>query len=185
MLYLDEMYPRNIIDLQKFEMYSYFHGEYEKFLKDLREMSYLDWLIEKKLVEAGGLGKRVYISLPRCNGKTFTLMKRMEELEAKGHEVYFTTSMKQYPWPKRTEIEKIKECVIDRDLYPLRDWRATPYQLELYRDFGLKTKRNSYFDEGWDYFISSAGYDRGLYNILREEWLKRMFVEEEAECPNT
>lgn len=70
------------------------HEEREKFLKSLREMSHRDWQIEKKLVEAGGIGKTVYIYPARGQGHSWRMQKDIEEFLAKGKDVYVVTREK-------------------------------------------------------------------------------------------
>jgi hypothetical protein len=152
-------------------------AQYNKFLKDLRETTYLDWLIEKKLVEAGGLGKRVYISLPRCNGKTFTLMKRKEELEAKDIEVCFTnyrdSAKKQ---PTLDDIAKVREYMIDWDLISnLTSRRSEPTYLEMLRDFEFRKAKKQQ--------LEVIPYDT-WNDLFQRQYLGRWEITEEEEDGN-
>lgn len=106
-------------------------SHYNEFLKEQRDMSNRDWLIEKKLVEAGGIGRKVYLHIGRGHGKTFTLMNHIAELEAKGHEVHIVDYRNSSPKLNRDDIERIKECVIDWDLMSNRDygWRKSLYDM--------------------------------------------------------
>lgn len=147
-------------------------AQYNKFLKDLREMSYLDWLIEKKLVEAGGLGKRVYISVPRCHGKTFTLMKHVEELEAKGKEVHFVdyrdSAKKQ---PTLDDIAKVREYMIDWDLLANRDLIWKPTLVDMRMDFE--------FEKVNPEFLQLATYEQLNRELFRRRVLGEFIFKEE------
>ena len=103
-------------------------NEYDKFLKDIREMSNRDWLIEKKLVEAGGIGRKIYLHIGRGHGKTFTLLNHIKELRAKGKEVHIVDYRDSSPKPNRDAIERIKECIIDLDLCPLNPIRQVQHE---------------------------------------------------------
>lgn len=61
--------PWSMIDFRKYQLYLEMRKQRDKFLKSLREMRYCDWLIDKKLTEAGGFGKTVYI-LPARGGNS-------------------------------------------------------------------------------------------------------------------
>lgn len=50
-------------------------------------MNTIDWKIHKKLLDAGGIGDRVYICQGRGCGKVETRRRMIEELEAKGKTV--------------------------------------------------------------------------------------------------
>lgn len=114
-------------------------SHYNEFLKDQKDMPYRDWSIEKKLVEAGGLGKKVYIHVGRGHGKTFTLLRHIEELEAKGKEVHIVDYRDSAVRTRPLNIEKIKEAVIDWDLMSNRerDWCKPLY----YTSFTWETER--------------------------------------------
>lgn len=79
--------PWSIVDFRKYQQYLEMRKERDKFLKNLREMSYLDWLIDKKLVEAGGLGKTIYILPARGGGTSFRTLKKINDFLEEGRDV--------------------------------------------------------------------------------------------------
>lgn len=84
----DETSPWTIIDYKKYHTYLELRKEREKFLKSLDEMRSCDWIIEKKLLEAGGLGKTVYIYPARGGGQNASIERYLELIES-GREVKF------------------------------------------------------------------------------------------------
>ena len=82
----DESSPWSIIDYKKYCTYLELRKEREKFLKSLNEMRSCDWIIEKKLLDAGGLGKTVYIYPARGGGRNTSIERYLELIES-GREV--------------------------------------------------------------------------------------------------
>lgn len=89
MYYIDDISyrPWSIVDFRKYQQYLEMRKERDKFLKSLREMSYLDWLIDKKLVEAGGLGKTIYILPARGGGTSFRTLQKINDFLEEGRDV--------------------------------------------------------------------------------------------------
>ena len=131
---IDEMHPESIIDFRKYHLYLELQKERKKFLKSLREMSYYDWLIDKRLVEAGGIGKMVYI-LPARGGGSYMALKRMHELEGRDVEIV-TLNKKSWPKLSSKDIETIRDSIQEFELYSkmVKPYRDPLYQ-ELFKDF--------------------------------------------------
>lgn len=149
--------------------------EYQRFLKDQREMTYRDWIIEKKLVEAGGLGRRVYIHVGRGNGKTATLIRHIEELESKGKEVCIVDYRNSSPRPKREDIDKLKECLLDWDLLANRDygWRKPLYDTSFIWDTDRekeRKKRQEFCVIPWEYLE---------HNLFKRQYLGKFQYKED------
>ena len=75
----------------------------------------LDWKISKKLIDAGGLGPRVYITIPRYNGRTYATQKYCEYLLSQGRQVIFTQ-----PNPRGVQLQgrTLRDVIIDKDILP-------------------------------------------------------------------
>ena len=132
MRYVDESSPWTVDAFRKYATYIKLRKERDKFLKSLREMNYREWLIDKKLTEAGGLGKTVYIHVGRGNGKTHRILEQIAELEAMGKEVHVVTLNKPEPKLRMDDIEKIKETILDWDLYCNRENQAMNETVDKY-----------------------------------------------------
>lgn len=89
MRYIDDISyrPWSIVDFRKYQQYLEMRKERDKFLKSLREMSYIDWKIDKTLIEAGGLGKTVYILPARGGGTSFRTLQKINDFLEEGREV--------------------------------------------------------------------------------------------------
>jgi ribosomal protein L34E len=72
----------HVIDYQKYRTYLELRKERDKFLKSLHEMRNCDWVIEKKLLDAGGLGKTVYIYPARGGGRNTSIERYLELIES-------------------------------------------------------------------------------------------------------
>lgn len=83
----DESTPFTAKDLRKYQLYSALRKERGKFLKSIKPGWYGEWVIYKKLIEAGGLGDTVYIVPARANNKVYTQLELYKELFAKGKEI--------------------------------------------------------------------------------------------------
>lgn len=133
--------------------------ERDKFLKSLKPGWYSEWLIHKKLIEAGGLGDTVYILPARGSGTSFRTLKRINELLEEGRDVQPVT-LKKYEWPALSEkdAEKIREHIqldlAQRSLIAEQHWI---YQ-ELMKDFSPKDQERN---EIW---ISSIRPDSYVYD---------------------
>ena len=93
--------PCTIIDYENHRVYLELRKERDKFLKSLTEMSYYDYLIDRRLVEAGGLGKTVYICPARGGGRS-TSIKRIVELMESGRDVKFVRASDICKKPSRS-----------------------------------------------------------------------------------
>ena len=120
MRYIDDIYPFSVIDFLKYREYVKLRKERDKFLKSLREMGHIDWSIDKRLVEAGGLGKTVYI-LPARGGSSFRTLRRVGKFLEEGRDVQVVTNVKKYE-PRLTceDIERYRDLIV-------ADWDLRPY----------------------------------------------------------
>lgn len=132
MHYIDEMYPWTVVDQLKYMQYVKLREKRDKFLKSLKPGWYGEWVIHKKLIEAGGLGDTVYILPARGGGTSFRTLRKINELLEEGRDVQPVT-LKKYEWPMLSEkdIEKIRESVREFQLY---SELAKPYQDPVYYD---------------------------------------------------
>lgn len=118
-------------------------SERDKFLKDLRETRYCDWVIHKKLLEAGGLGDTVYIYPARGGGRLYPQLELYKNLMEEGRDVKV---VKVHDRP--LNVEKFKEVILDRDLYrsgPIDRYRADAlgeYLHESMRKYLQKEREN-------------------------------------------
>jgi hypothetical protein len=144
-----------IIDPPKYQLYLSLRKEREKFLESLREMTYREWKINRRLIEAGGLGKTVYF-LPARGGQRSSLpfiKKCFEE----GRDVEFITP-KKYDYPKLSskDIETIREYTEQFELYRrlVNLQQVSAYQ-ELLKDFDYFTPVYT-IDSNDDYYFDPA-----------------------------
>ena len=120
------MYPRIIFDSynhvgesEEFRKYIELKLQKDKFLKSLDTMRHCDWAIEKKLIEAGGLGKSVYIYPARANGKMETQRRLVEKYLKEGRDVVYLKPVHKTKLD-RSNLDKIRELIVDPDpLYTL------------------------------------------------------------------
>lgn len=137
MHYIDEMYPWTIVDQRKYMQYVKLRKERDKFLKSLKPGWYGEWVIHKKLIEAGGLGDTVYILPARGGGTSFRTLKKINDLLEEGRDVKFVTMRKQ-DLPKLTcrDVDVIRESIRQYELYSelINPWREPLYQ-QLFKDF--------------------------------------------------
>lgn len=135
MHYIDDISsnPWSIIDFRKYCLYLEMRKERDKFLKSIREMNYQDWLIEKKLIEAGGLGKTVYV-LPARGGGPNVSLSTLKKYYEEGRDIQVVT-LRKYDWPKITARDV--ENVLSK---PWRDpfYESPLYDYYLYKDFDLR-----------------------------------------------
>lgn len=107
MQYIDEMYPWTIVDFKKYRTYLELRKEREKFLKSLCKKRSCDWRIEKKLLDAGGLGDHVYLYLARGQSRQRSMEEYLDLLES-GRDDYH--KMKEYieseDFPRAAEHER-------------------------------------------------------------------------------
>lgn len=87
-------------------------SERDKFLKDLQKTRYCDWIIHKKLLDGGGLGRTIYIHPARAEGKYFTQLELYKKFIEDDREIRVVKA-----YEKPVNLQKFKEVVLDRDLY--------------------------------------------------------------------
>lgn len=139
MTYIDDISDRpwSMIDFRKYQQYLEMRKQRDKFLKSLWEMSYLDWLIDKRLIEAGGLGKTIYILPARGGGTTFRTLARINDFLEEGRDVQAVT-INKYEWSTLSDkdIETIRESVQEFQLYSqLVKTYQDPVSYLLFKDF--------------------------------------------------
>lgn len=137
MYYIDEMYPWTVMDQRKYILHVKLRKERDKFLKSLKPGWYSEWVIHKKLIEAGGLGDTVYILPARGRGTSFRTLKRVNELFEEGRDVQPVTLKKyEYPTLSEKDIEMARESIRQYELYSelINPWREPLYQ-QLFKDF--------------------------------------------------
>ena len=138
MHYIDNISPNpwSIIDFRKYCLYLEMRKERDKFLKSIREMTYQDWLIEKKLIEAGGLGRTVYVLPARGGGTSLRTLKKINDYIEEGRNVKVVT-LKKYDWPSLSskDIEALQASIREFELYSqlVRLQRDSYY--EMFKDF--------------------------------------------------
>lgn len=179
MRYIDESGPWTDGMFRKYSTYAKLRKERDKFLKSLREMTYLDWSIDKKLVEAGGIGKTVYI-LPARGGGSNLSHRTIKRYFEEGRDVQFVTLKKQEPKICRDDIARIRDVVIDWDLCYDRERQAIYEELHKQIDEMIARKlRNDYIEslirgQRW---ITSASFDSYIFNPKTyTDWAMRDFL---------
>ena len=98
-------------------------------------MSYADWSIDKRLVEAGGIGKTVYI-LPARGGCRFP-REALERYIKEGMDVEFVTLKKHNPPSlSNKDIQTIRDSIQQFELYSklANPWKE-PWFYEMFKDF--------------------------------------------------
>ena len=95
-----DSFPSHIIDARKHVLYLEMRKQRDMFLKSLRSVRHGDWLIEKRLLEAGGIGKTVYI-LPARGGGTTITSKVLNDLIKEGRDVTIYSPPTYDDWKKR------------------------------------------------------------------------------------
>lgn len=180
MHYIDDISyrPWSIIDFRKYQSYLELRKQRDKFLKSLKPGWYVDWLIQKKALEAGGVGDTIYI-LPARGGSKFPY-ERIEKYIEEGRDVQVVTSRKQEPKVTRKDVDWFLELLLDRDrdLYcpdPYKDALA----LYLYASYTRKeptksiriTSANPYQrwwpGYGWMPDLLNCRYEWEPYNEFR------------------
>jgi hypothetical protein len=125
------------MDQRKYTQYVKLRQERDKFLKNLKPGWYEEWMIHKKLLEAGGLGDTVYILPARGGGISFRKLKEINDLIDDGRDVRPAT-LKTYEWPKLSEkdILSIREAIQDFTVYSelINPWKEPEYR-KMFRDF--------------------------------------------------
>ena len=180
-----DSWPRDIIDHVSYRTYLALCRERDKFLKSLQETNYHDWLIDKKLVEAGGVGKNVYLYLARGNGKWRDIDKYLKYLE-EGRDVTVVNAKDAFTKPPKHDYildpcfairhdgslrllevsviptyetyhtnRYIFEPKIRTDAYAYPNYYTR--QLLLYNRLMYGGVSNDMLEEGWDYFVVKDG----------------------------
>lgn len=137
MQYIDESGPWTADHFRKYATYLKLRKERDKFLKSLREVRYCDWLIDKKLVEAGGLGKTVYI-LPARGGGSSLSYRTLKKYYEDGRDVEVVT-LRKYDYPKLSDkdVEMVRKATQDFEVYQklANPWRPPLYSQEIFKDY--------------------------------------------------
>lgn len=134
-------------------------------------MNPYDWKIHKKLMDAGGVGERIYIYTGRGNGKTFRQQEVIDELIAAGKEVY-AVRRDHTPEPDLS-IDKIKEAIVDYDIYPIRErWRSDDYGLDHFVSKDYKPRIR---------IGTSIIYDDSFFSHALRHWTTSISIMDEME----
>lgn len=119
MYYIDDIsyQPWSIIDFRRYQSYLELRKERDKFLKSLKPGWYVDWLIQKKAIEAGGVGDTIYI-LPVRGGSKFPY-DRIEKYIEEGRDVQFVHMARgNGKWRTVDRYLEEKELLLEKlDLY--------------------------------------------------------------------
>lgn len=133
----DESTPWTTETRRKYAEYIKLRNEGDKFLKSLKAGWYGEWLIHKKLLEAGGIGDTVYILPARGGGTSFRTLKKINDLLEEGRDVQVVHLHKQ-DWLKLTpkDIDVVRESIRQHELYAefVKPWCEPLYQ-QLFKDF--------------------------------------------------
>lgn len=125
-MYIGKSILPRLIDCDKFRTYLDLRSQKEKCLKSIATTRYCDWVIHKKLLEAGGLGDTVYIYPARGGGRLYPQLELYKKLMEEGRDVKV---VKVHDRP--LNVEKFKEVVLDRDL-----WCSNPMNERLAEQLG-------------------------------------------------
>ena len=192
MQYIDEMYPWTIVDFKKYCAYLELRKERDKFIKSLSKKRSCDWLIEKKLLDAGGLGDRVYIHLGRRQGKQRFIEEYLKHVEA-GRDVKVMNARDIFVKPVSWRY-----VILDKDLLESEHWLNERLNAEvqkcLYKEICKRSVTdwtNNYLDPvyktEWEPIVSPDAYifspKYGYDYVLRPQVLYNGFkvVQEELE----
>lgn len=129
MKYIDEMYPWTVVDFNKYRTYIALRKEREKFLKSLREKRSSEWLIEKKLLDAGGLCDKVYIHLGRGQGKQRFMEEYLKHVKA-GRDVVVMNARDVFVKPVSW-----RNVILDKDVIESERWLNERLNAELQKCF--------------------------------------------------
>lgn len=116
MQYIDEMCPLTIVDFEKYCTYLALLKERDKFIKSLSNKRSCDWLIEKKLLDAGGLGDHVYLYLARGQSRQRSMEEYLRHVEA-GRDVTIVNAKEAFVKPFT-----MRDVVIDKDILESERW---------------------------------------------------------------
>ena len=94
-----DSFPRHIIDFRKYYLYLEMRKQRDDFLKSLCITRHGDWLIEKKLIEVGGIGKTVYV-LP-ARGGSVGVLSMLNDLIKEGRDVKIIRPATYDDWKRR------------------------------------------------------------------------------------
>lgn len=177
-MYIGKSVLPRLIDCDKFRTYLDLRSQKEKFLKSVETMRYRDWVIHKKLLEAGGLGDTVYIHPARGGGRLYPQLELYKKLMEEGRDVK-VVNVRDRP----LNVEKFKEVVLDRDLYrsgPIDRYHADAlgeYLHEFMRKYRQKERENwkpiirttaSVYDDPytkqwlWDVYMRYGSISKGV-----------------------
>lgn len=132
---IDENSPWTQIEYDNYRTFLELRKERDKFLKSLTKVRYCDYIVDRKLVEAGGVGKAVYIYPARGSGRN-TSINRVVELIESGRDVKFVRASDICTKPNRSYGP------YDSDLWDHLDYAVTQkliYQ-SITKDTSIKFK---------------------------------------------
>lgn len=160
-------YPESVINARKYKRYLEMRKQYDKFLKNQREMHYIDWLIDKKLVEAGGLGKTIYI-LPARGGSRVN-WGLLHELAGEGRDVQVVTTRRYEPKLYPADRKTIEDAIFQLKLYSLlaKPWQD-PYYEALWNQLFPKDSQNT----------RREVHTANPYTDLASHWVYKSFAED-------
>ena len=141
--------------------------EYNRFLKNIKEMSYIDWKIDKRLVEAGGLGKMVYYIPAR--GSCRTNWRLLHELVEGSRDVRAVTSRKYEPKLYPVDRKTIQDAIFQFELYSLmvKPWQDPRYE-ELWNQLFPKDNQD----------VRREFHTVNPYTDLVSHWVYKSFEED-------
>jgi hypothetical protein len=87
MSYIEDMWPKTILDRNKWHDWLDMYGIEDRCKKN--PWHYFDWKIHKRLLDAGGLGSSVYIMPARGQGKLYAQLELYAKLLAEGRTVIY------------------------------------------------------------------------------------------------
>ena len=119
MQYIEDMYPRRILDVGKYRTNLLMRQEREKFLKNSKNVCHSSWRIHKKLYDER-YGK-VYCCAARGQGKQRELDEYLSLLE-EGRDVKVITS-KDISKNQFTKPITLRGIIEDKDLFFPEPWR--------------------------------------------------------------
>lgn len=97
----DSWRPWTVTDYDNYRLYLELCKEREKFINSLGTKRSCDWAIERKLLEAGGVGDTVYIHVPRGGGRRESIEQYFKLIES-GRDVKVVNAKDIFVKPNRS-----------------------------------------------------------------------------------
>lgn len=162
MYYIDDISyrPWSMIDFRKYQLYLEMRKHRDKFLKSLKETSYLDWQIDKRLIEAGGLGKTVYILPARGGGTSFRTLKKINDFLEEGRDVTLVR-----PNKNRVVFDSWNDIPLDLFDQTLQGKIYAQFTKHLISEYEKKLTQDPVFDMEWKPIVRPDAY---IYNTPRD-----------------